>query len=89
MSKSRANRVRTAISAIYSLAVKWKYASHNPIQSVDKYKEDLHKVEYWSEEEAHKFLSWAFKTKNPRFSFYQTAYETGMRVSELIALQRD
>ena len=89
MSRARANRVHTAISAVYGLAVKLRYVTRNPLMAVEWYKEDIHPMDYWSESEAQKLLSSAYSSGNPRFPFYQTAYETGMRASELLALQRD
>lgn len=89
MSKSRANRVHAVASAIYKMAVKFRYAQINPLHQVDWFEEDLSDFDYWTFDEADLFLNWAFRTKNPRFVLYQTAYETGMRISEIQALQRD
>ena len=88
MSPARANRVRTAISALYASAV-IKYASANPFHLMDWFEEDLHDFDYWSTDEIHQFLSWANGSLEPRYAFYLTAYETGLRASELIGLQRD
>lgn len=89
MTKQRANRVHAAISSVFQLAIKLRFVSHNPLRAVDWYREDLKQIDYWSEEEIQGFLEWTLRTENPRFVVYQTIYELGLRVSELVGLQRD
>jgi len=88
-SKSRANRIHAAASAVYKLAFMWKYVDVNPLKRVQWFKEDLKGIDFWTEDETYRFLSWARGTTFSRFVLYLTAYETGMRVSEIIALKRD
>jgi integrase len=89
MSKARANRLHAVASAVYKVAVKRRYANSNPLHIVDWYKLDIADFDFWQESELEQFLVWCLASQNPRFPLYQTAYETGMRISELIALQRD
>lgn len=89
ISKPRANRIHTVLSATYSLAVKWQYASLNPLRTVDWNNEDLCDFDYWNFDEVNQFLTWAHFSEKRFYPLYLAAYETGMRVSELIGLQKD
>lgn len=89
LSPARANRLHTAVSAVYSLGMDLKYVAFNPMRSVPWNTEEISDFDYWKMEEATKFLSFAFLSALPLKELYQTAYETGMRLSELIALKRD
>ena len=89
LSKARANRLHAVASVIYKVAMKRGYVNSNPLQAVDWFKLDIADFDYWQSDEMERFLIWALNTKNPRFTLYHLAYETGLRVSELIALQRD
>jgi len=88
LSGSRANRIRTFLSSVYSLAVKLKYLIVNPIYFVEPFEEPLKTTEYWSIEEAREFLNWTRKN-SPRFVLYHFAYETGLRRGEIQAIKRD
>lgn len=89
LSNNRTNKVHTVFSAIFSLAVKWRYVPLNPLLGIEWRPDDTQKTDFWSKEEVTTFLNWAYTNNNPRFSFYQLAYETGMRVGEILALKRD
>ena len=88
-SKARANRIHAVASAIYKVAVKKGYALANPMHKVDWFEEDLQDFDYWQFDESEQFLNWAYFLNHSRFVFYQLVYETGLRVSEIQALQRD
>ena len=76
-------------SAVYKVALKRGYVKTNPLNAVDWFKVDISNFNYWQTDEIENFLTWALNNKNSRFAIYHTAYETGLRVSELIGLQRD
>lgn len=88
-SPARVNRIHSAVSAVYALAVEEDYLVVNPLRSLRRYKESLSKLDFWTEAEVQDFLTKMYGTKNPRFALYQTAYETGMRFSELAGLRWD
>src|SRR5271165_727400 len=51
----RANRVRSLLSKMFSLAVEWKWRADNPVRGIPKFHEDLR--EFWlSVEQMHEFL---------------------------------
>lgn len=89
MSANRANKVHTVLSTIFKMALKFHYVGSNPLNSVDWFKDNPGKTEFWAKEESIQFLNWAFLHQNYRFALYQFAYETGMRISEIIALKKD
>lgn len=71
------------------IAVKWRVTDRNPIHNVDKLQEPLRQYPFWSFEEAHKFLSWAMRNRAELFPLYHLAYETGLRMGEILALNRE
>jgi len=89
LSAARANRVHTAASAMYTFALKNGLVACNPLRVIGYLKEELRERDYWSFVEAREFLTWALETKNDLFELYLLAYETGLRISELIGLQWD
>ncbi len=87
---ARLNRIHAVASAIYSLAVKWDYVNSNPLYRVDWEEEKLsgdHK--YLAEDDLTKFLNFAHESSRELFPLYHFMYETGLRISEAIALQWD
>jgi site-specific recombinase XerD len=89
MSANRANKAHTVFSTLFKMALKFHYVGSNPLNSVEWFKDNEGKTDFWSREESQQFLNWAFLNKTDRFALYQFAYESGMRISEIIALQRD
>ncbi len=88
LSAARINRIRTFLSSVYSLALKLKYVSTNPILLIESFEEPLAKTEYWSEDEARRFLSWASENSK-LFPLYHLVYETGLRRGEALGLKRE
>jgi integrase len=89
LSNARVNRIHAVASAVYSKAIKKKYAQLNPLTLVDYLESGITDFDYWSDEEVTQFLDYCRLTNHPRYLLYWLAYETGMRVSELIALKWD
>lgn len=89
MSKARANRVHTIASAIYTKAMKLRYVSVNPLRGMGFCKEELKAIRFWSKVETNQFMNWIRNNEPSWFSLYRFSYETGVRVSELIALNWD
>ncbi len=88
-SNSRVNRVHAVASAVYAVAVKKRYVQSNPLTMIDYLETTISDFDYWNEEEVQQFLDFCRITSHPRYSLYWLAYETGMRISELIALRWD
>jgi integrase len=89
LSNGRVNRIHAVASAIYKMAVQWRYVGINPLTAVAWLQIPIPDYNYWSEDEACRFLTWAISIKAPLYSLYHLAYDTGMRISEILGLQRD
>ena len=89
MSGARVNRVRAVVSAMYRLAVRWQFLNFNPIQFVAWEQESISEIAFWSREELERFLHWANVHAPARFDIYHFLYETGIRISEALALKWD
>lgn len=82
-----------SLSAVFGFFVKRRYIMANPALVVDRLKEDVFTVNYMSLEEKNRFL--AFSEKKYRGStrwvyvLYLTLLSTGLRWSEVAALQWD
>ncbi len=88
-SNARLNRIQNVASTIYAKAMKLDFSSINPLRSISRREEPLRPVAYWTANEAQTFLKWASENSPERFLLYWLAYETGLRISELLALKRD
>ncbi len=89
LSPQRTNRLHTAISAVYKMATDLKYTNVNPMKSISWHTEGLGDFDYWSRKELEDFLIFAHSNQLPLASLYQTAYETGLRLSEIVGLKQD
>lgn len=87
-SNARANRVRAVLSSILTKA-EARGLIRNPIRGMPLLREDLLARKIWSTSDAHGFLTWLLVNESYWFPFYLTAYETGMRFSEIVALHWD
>ena len=93
-SEARADRVHATASAIYKAAVFQGLLPSNPLTRVKWFKKKnsvksaLKKSAYWKLSESQTFLEWAC-VHSVYFTLYLTAYQTGLRISELMALQWD
>ena len=57
LSPQRTNRLHTAISAVYKMAVDLGYVSVNPMKFISWHSEKICDFDYWSREEAQDFLT--------------------------------
>jgi site-specific recombinase XerD len=89
ISKGTINRIHAAISAVYSMAVEQRYAAANPMKMIGWYREPLTKLDFWASGEVQKFLEHCIRKDLSLAVLYQTAFETGMRIGELLGLKRD
>lgn len=89
ISPARINRIHSAISAVYSMAVDLRYAYNNPLRSIGWLREPLTKLDFWSREEIQKFLEYSIRNGVRLAVLYQMSFETGMRIGEILGLKRD
>ena len=89
LTPARANRIHTVASAIYKIAVQMGYSQSNPLSGIGFYSESLKSIEHWSRDEAKTFLEWCLEDGTTLYPYYLTSYLTGLRFSELVALQWD
>lgn len=90
VSNARLNRIHAVASAIYTLGIRWRYVSSNPLMLIQWEKESLSSEHnYWNERQLSQFLNWAFENSPDLFPLYKLMYETGLRISEALALQWD
>ena len=89
LSPQRTNRLHTAVSAVYKMAVDLKYVNENPMKSIPWNSELITDFDYWSRNELEEFLTFAVMKPLPMAIVYQVAYESGLRLSEIIGLKKD
>ena len=89
ISNSRLNRIHAIASAIFKMAVRWNYVFSNPLNKIAWKKEGLGRLDYLSFDEVQTFLEFTSKNNRPLYPLYHVAYETGLRMSELIALTKN
>ncbi len=89
LSTARANRLRTMLSSVYSLAIELEVLKENPIRRIPLYDEDYKVRATWTPQETRQFFQYLWKTKPRLWSLFQLAYETGMRMGEIQALSKD
>lgn len=83
LSPASINRELTCLKGMYSLAIKWKDATYNPVKDVDLLKEPPGRTRYLSEDEAQRLIESADKYLRP---IIITALNTGMRLGEILSL---
>ena len=89
VSKSRLNRIHAMASAIFKIAVQWNYVFSNPLKKIAWQKEGLGRIDYLSFDEIQTFLDFSSKNNHILYPLYHVAYETGLRMSEIIALTKN
>ena len=89
MSSPRLNRVHTSISAVYCMAVELNYVASNPMSVIGWKREPITKLDFLSHQEVQRFLGYCIANTLPLATLYQTSYETGLRIGEVLGLKRD
>jgi integrase len=89
MSGARLNRVRTAASALYKKAKKLNFISDNPISAIAYEDEPIRYIEFLTEAEVDRLLSYCYDERKSWFFIYHFLFVTGVRASELLGLRWD
>ncbi|MDQ3397544.1 MAG: site-specific integrase [Deinococcota bacterium] len=82
---STANKARTLLLGAMTQAVRWQLIPRNPVEAVDKLKEQRHEMVLWTAAEAVRFLDAALGHRL-HAAFY-LLMSTGMRRGELLGLR--
>jgi len=81
------NKIYTILSKMLSHAIRWGYLKLNPCKEVDPPRIPRKEMSFLTLEESQKLLLW-LEREDPRyFAFFKTALFSGMRQSEILALQ--
>jgi integrase len=80
------NRTLAILSKMFNDAVRWEVMESNPMKKVSKLHEEEVGFDYWTEEEAQKFLACS---KDDGYPIFCCALNTGMRIGEILGLRWD
>ena len=78
------NKVLTMLKTLFKYARRWKYRDDNPAWDIDKFKEPHREMDYLQPDEIRLLIE---NSREPFKTLFLTAIFTGMRKSELLALQ--
>jgi integrase len=81
---STANKSRGVLFSALKQAVRWQLIPRNPVEAVNKLKEQKRDMTIWTTEEALQFLSVA--TKHRLYAAFYLSMSTGLRCGELLGL---
>jgi len=85
LSTSTVNKVRQLLNLVFQQALNWEMINKNPMIKSRKVSVKTKKMQIWTYEEIHKFLT-VCKT-NPLYLLYVIALYTGMRKGEILGLK--
>jgi len=90
-SKSSIELYRTVISSVFNYAIDDEIINHNPtnniLKSLNLEKERKNKVNPYTYDETRKFLETCQKHYPDTYPLFMTAFHTGLRLGELLALE--
>jgi len=79
-----ANKARTMLHGAFRLAVKWRMIAWNPVEAVDRLREEPRPMKIWSSQEAARFIAHA--TGDRLFPAVFLVMATGLRRGEVLGL---
>jgi|SRR5690625_588802 len=78
-------KLYTLMNQIYKMSIRWNELKFNPLDGVQKPHPDYKKINTWTKEECHQFLSVAQEYQS--YIAYWIALQFGLRFSEILGLQ--
>lgn len=83
------NDAMSALSRMFTLAITWDYVMVNPCIKVGKLKVQKNEMDFWSEDEVHRVLSWCREYDLPGHDLIVLQVCAGLRIGEVRGLMRD
>ncbi len=78
------NKILKVLKTMFKYARRWKITNDNPAWDIDSFREEHNEMDHLNPEEIRLLLQ---HSREPYYSIFLTAIFTGMRKSELLALQ--
>jgi len=87
LSKNSINKIMILLGKLFNTAIKENIIIENPCRNIEKLKFEKKEMNFWTADTFKIFLSAINEDKEPyTYLFYQTAFLTGLRAGEMIAL---
>lgn len=86
LSNNTINMIILHVSKLFDVAIKENFTDQNPCKSIEKLKVAKKEIDFWTIQEFQQFISYIDEDQPYLKLFYQTAFFTGLRAGEMIAL---
>lgn len=84
---SSVNKVLSALSRMFTLAVEHRYLAANPMSGVKRLKENNHRHRVLTSDERIRFIAACLETQNPGAYALLLSLYTGMRIGEVLSIK--